>query len=173
MYHHVELVFTFLSWAVIRVGNYCVITDSYMKTRVLCLRLIKPPSNFTWGLKVSCRAYNSFFINWNKQSSSCHHTEPGSIISVTWIFYFTQVLLPTKPQSDFAVAVNVTQSLTLLAVKSVLFSHHINCFSGCMFTSIAQLLRLLSCKLLHTCKGTIILLVCWHILITWSSLFLY
>jgi hypothetical protein len=55
-----------------------------------------------------------------------------------------------------------TKHYSLLAVKSVSFSHHINLFSGCVFTDMGQLLRLLSHKLLHTHEDTSVLPVYWH-----------
>lgn len=51
---------------------------------------------------------------------------------------------------------------SVLAGKSVLFSHHIHCFSGCIFTNISQMLRLLFFKLLYTNEGTNVLPVYRH-----------
>jgi hypothetical protein len=65
---------------------------------------------------------------------------------VNFLFYASLVLTADKATVKFRSSMKYhTKHYSLLAVKSGLFSHHINCFSGRM----GRLLRLLSCKLLH------------------------
>jgi hypothetical protein len=61
---------------------------------------------------------------------------------------------------------SVTQNITFFGSEMSFISHYTNCCPKCIFTGTSQLLRLLSGKLLHTCEGTNILLVYWHVLIT-------
>jgi hypothetical protein len=133
------------------------------------LQTIKRPSDFSCGLKVS---HKVFLISYEveQQSSSCRHMVRASLYNfrcVNCIFHVSPVLTSDKATVRFCSGMKChTKHYSLLAVKSVSFSHHINCFSGRIFTVMGELLRLLSCKLLHMREGTNVLPVYQHILIT-------
>jgi hypothetical protein len=129
------------------------------------------PSNFSSRLKVSTKQY-SFLMKSNQQSSSCHHTVRASLYCpVNFLFYASQMFTADKATIRFRRGMKChTKQYSVLEVKSVWFSNHINCFPGHIFTNNGQLFRLLSHKLLNMHKGTNILLVYQHILITWQQL---
>jgi hypothetical protein len=118
-----------------------------------------------------CRTkHYSFLMKSNQQSSLCCHMVRAGLYNfrcANFLFYVSLVLTTDKATVRFRSGMKChTKHYSLLADKSVLFSHHINCFSGRIFTDMGQLLRLLSCKLLHMCEGTNVLPAHQHIFIT-------
>jgi hypothetical protein len=138
----------------------------------LYLLLIKLPSNFSCSLKVLHEALLSSYVVRSLSSSCCHMVRADlyNFCCLNFLFYMSLVLTADKVMVIFHSGMKCrTKHYSLLEVKFP-YSHHINCFSGRVFTDMRQLLRLLSGKLLHTCKDCNILLVYWHtsILITWE-----
>jgi hypothetical protein len=142
---------------------------SYSKHMPLCLLPIKSPPDFSCSLKVSHKA---LLISYEVKSTIIIVPSHGqnclyNFCHVNFLFYASFVLTANKATVIFRSGMNCHKKhYSLLAVKSVSFSHHINSFSGRIFTNLGQLLRLLTCKLLHTHEGTDVLPVYRHILIT-------
>jgi hypothetical protein len=118
----------------------------------LCLLPIKPPSDFSCGLKVSHKALSHFLrsqIN-NHHRAITQSEQPVQFPLCEFLLNASLVLTTNKATVRFHSSVKChTKHYSLLAVKSVSFFRHINCFSGCIFTDMGQLLRLLACKLLR------------------------
>jgi hypothetical protein len=113
----------------------------------LCLLPIKPLSDFSYGgLKVSHKA---LLISYDVKSTIIivpSHVQSRPVLFPSCEFSNASLVLTTdKATVRFCSGMKChTNYYFLLAVKLVLFSHHINCFSECIFTNMGQLLRLLS-----------------------------
>lgn len=128
----------------------------------------------TWSARKCCTKYCSFLAKSKPTISTVpsHGQESACTISATSILCFTHALNLTANKATVWFHSGMkshAKHYPLLSVKSVSFSHHINCFLGHIFPSMGQILRLLSVKLLQTCKSTNILQAYRHTLGTWVA----
>jgi hypothetical protein len=96
----------------------------------------------------------SFLTKSNQQSPSCCHMVRAGLYNshhANFLFYVSLGLTASKDIIRLHSGMMCyTKHYSMLAMKSVLFSHHISCFSGHIFTNIS---KMLDCYLATYCTG--------------------
>jgi hypothetical protein len=119
----------------------------------VCLLPIKPPSDFNSGFKVS---HGAILISYKVESTvfimpSHSQCRPVWFPFLNVLFYLSLVLTADKATVRFYSGMKCyMKNCSLLAVKSALFSHHTNCFSGHVYQNGRVIMTVILQAISHT-----------------------
>jgi hypothetical protein len=133
---------------------------------LLCFLPIKSLSDFSCGLKV---LYKTELISYETESwiiivPSCVQRWPAQFLLCDFSFSRKSCAYCHQSHSETSQWHEVSHKALLSAGSKIIFVFQSRkLFSGRIFTNMGQLLRLLSCKLLHTNEGISLLPIYWYI----------